>query len=237
MLSEPDERTPTTMSATAYMMLRADIQSGMLPPSAKLRTEDLAARLGTSASPMREALSRLAGEGLVINKGQRGFWVAPISVKEFREITQLRLQLEVQALRASIQNGTIEWEGRVVAAFHRLSKIELLLDRQSKEIRLDRERENRQYHWELISCCSSQWNLRLTSLLYDHSSRYRIPVVAVSPVKSKVIQAEHRDILDAALSRDVDRAAVALSQHILNSARNIEKILETTSNIDLEGGA
>ncbi len=157
--------TPVTMSANAYMMLRADIQSGALPPSAKLRAEDLAARLGTSASPMREALSRLAGEGLVVNKGQRGFWVAPISVREFREITQLRLQLEVQALRASIENGTIEWEGRVVAAFHRLSKIELQIDSRSRELRLDWERENRQYHWELISCCPSNWNLRLTSIL------------------------------------------------------------------------
>jgi GntR family carbon starvation induced transcriptional regulator len=224
---EVNDKAPATMSESAYLMLRADIQSGLLPASAKLRAEDLATRLGTSASPMREALSRLAGEGLVVSKGQRGYWVAPISLKEFREITQLRLQLEVQALRASIENGSIEWEGRVMAAFHRLSKVELLLDSQSKKIRVEWERENRQYHWELISCCPSEWILRLTSLLYDHSSRYRLPVVALSPVPSKVMLKEHRSILDAALARDSERAALALSQHILNSARNIERVLAT----------
>jgi GntR family carbon starvation induced transcriptional regulator len=216
---------PTTMSESVYENLRAEILAGTLPPLQKLRAEELAARLGTSASPMREALSRLAGEGLVVGKGQRGYWVAPISVKEFNEITQLRLLIEARALRDSIEAGDMDWEGRVVAAYHRLSRIEMTLDTHHASNAREWERENRRYHTELISACPSDWLKRLTSTLYDHSERYRCLVVATKPIPAAVTSSEHKNILDAALARDVERATMTLSLHILNAARNTEAFL------------
>lgn len=222
-----------TRAESVYRRIRTEILSGELLPGSKLRAEVLAARLGTSASPMREALSRLAGEALVRAEGQRGYWVADISIKEFKEITHLRLQLETQALRDSVVHGDLAWEGRVVAAFHRLSKVETLLGPSNQEIQSNWELENRLYHTELISCCPSGWILRITEMLYDHSARYRRPAILNRPISPKVIQAEHRQIMDAALARDPERAAVALAQHILNAATNVECALheERTSTL------
>jgi DNA-binding GntR family transcriptional regulator len=213
------------MSEAAYRQIRDEILSGQLKASMKLRAEELAPRYGVSAGPLREALSRLAGEGLVVGEGQRGHWVAPMSVKEFKEITELRLQLEVQALRSSIALADIDWESRVVASFHRLSRVEGMIDKHHKSIAAEFERENREFHWALISCCPSEWILRLTSILYDHSERYRQQAVAARPIPAKIVQAEHKLIMDASLARDADRASIALSQHILNTARNVETLL------------
>jgi GntR family carbon starvation induced transcriptional regulator len=68
-----------TLSESAYDALRDDIIRGRLEPEEKLRIEELRQKYATGASPLREALNRLAGEGFVTTEGQRGFRVAPLS--------------------------------------------------------------------------------------------------------------------------------------------------------------
>uniref|UniRef100_UPI002090A510 hypothetical protein n=1 Tax=Acinetobacter baumannii TaxID=470 RepID=UPI002090A510 len=73
---------------------------------------------------LREILSRLASEKLVVAEGQRGFEVMPISVANLREIAALRQLLECHALEQSFAQGDLEWEGRVIAAHHKLAQME-----------------------------------------------------------------------------------------------------------------
>ena len=87
----PRRFTSRTLGESIYERLRNDIIAGRLEPTAKLRIEELRETYETSASPLREALNRLAGEGFVTAEGQRGFYVAPISLKELDDITRLRI--------------------------------------------------------------------------------------------------------------------------------------------------
>ena len=110
-----------TVGDVVYARLRSDILFGHLPPGDRLRLEGISRRYGASVSTMRELLNRLASEGLIVAEGQRGFEVAPVSPKEFREIGALRLLLESHAMTQSFAAGDLDWEGQVVAAHHKLS--------------------------------------------------------------------------------------------------------------------
>ena len=87
----------------AYRRLRHLIVTGDLKPGEKLKIEVLRKRLDTGASPIREALSLLTSDQLVERLDQRGFRVAQTSRAQFDEILKLRCQLEVLALKESIE--------------------------------------------------------------------------------------------------------------------------------------
>src|SRR5271165_293869 len=120
----PGEAKGRTLIETAYASLRGEILSGALEPGAKLRTEELRARYNISGSTMREALTRLLGEALVTSEGQRGFRVAPASLEDFSDLTEVRKLIETEALRQAIARGDEAWESQIVATFYRLSKVE-----------------------------------------------------------------------------------------------------------------
>ena len=82
------------------------------------------AEYGVGIGTLREILSRLAAEGFVLAEGQRGFEVPPVTAQNLRELAELRLLLESHALAQSFAAGDMEWEGRVVAAHHKLEVIE-----------------------------------------------------------------------------------------------------------------
>src|SRR2546423_8150586 len=113
-----------SVSEKAYRQVRTDIIFGKLAPAEKLKLERLREDYGVSVGTLRELLSRLASEGLVVAEGQRGFEVAPVAAENLREIAALRLLLESHALTQSFLAGDMDWEGRVVSAYHKLSAIE-----------------------------------------------------------------------------------------------------------------
>jgi len=115
-----------TLIEHAYAQLRDDIVTGQLVPGEKLRVEHLKARYGVSAGTLREAITRLASDALVVTEGQRGFRVAPITIEDLEDITNLRVQIETEALRQSIRAGDAQWRQRVEQAFAAISAEEHL---------------------------------------------------------------------------------------------------------------
>ncbi|RYF63001.1 MAG: GntR family transcriptional regulator, partial [Comamonadaceae bacterium] len=111
----------------AFGRLRQGVLAGEFAAGAKLKIEELQAAYGFSSSPLREALSRLAQEGLVRADERRGFRVAAISAQDLADITHMRTMIDVRALRESILHGDDAWEARVVGAYHRLERIEARL--------------------------------------------------------------------------------------------------------------
>ncbi len=91
-----------SLTESTYRLIRSDILSGSIQPENKMQIIDLSQRHGTSASAVREALSRLVSESLVTLEVQKGFRAAPMSVREFQEITDLRIMLEMEAIRSAI---------------------------------------------------------------------------------------------------------------------------------------
>lgn len=86
--------------------LRREITAGRLAPGAAIRQEELAAQLGLSRIPIREAFSRLEAEGLVVVRPNRGAFVSELSAGEIEEIFELRVYLEVEALRHAVPKHT-----------------------------------------------------------------------------------------------------------------------------------
>jgi GntR family transcriptional regulator, carbon starvation induced regulator len=217
-----DAPPPGSQIEGAYRRLRDDIISGALVPSEKLRIEHLRQRYGMGASALREALSRLVSDGLVECEAQRGYWVSPVSRAELDDITATRKVIEVEALRQSIELGTLEWEGRVVAARHSLERVETSMVEATREVIMGWEQANRAFHMALISGCPSRWLLRFTELLYDQSQRYRHRTVLRRPIPRRGLSGEHVAIVEATLARDAKRACALLSQHIENTARAVD---------------
>lgn len=210
-----------TQSEAAYAVIREDILSGKLDPGEKLLLGSMRERYSFGSSPLREALSRLAADRLVTARGQRGYWVADISLAEFNDITEMRLLLEPEALERSIAKATLDWESRVVAAFHRLSRVERALDVDPVRISGEWERENRAFHLALIDNCGSPWLLRFVAALSEQSERYRRQAVALQAVPKEVLMREHKAIFDAALDRNAGLATELLKVHIKNSAKGL----------------
>ena len=123
-VSEPTEERPRTLVEDAYLRLREDIIQGKYESGSRLRVEHMKDDYGVGAGTLREALSLLVSDSLVIAEGQRGFSVAPLSLADLDDLTHTRILLETDALRLSLRHGGDDWEGQLVAAFHRLSIVE-----------------------------------------------------------------------------------------------------------------
>lgn len=216
--SEADRAHHATLTEEIHARIRNDILIGALRPADKLKLEELKERYDVSVNTLRETLSRLVSEGLVAAEGQRGFMVMPASIADLREITDVRNLLECHAARLSLANADLEWEGRLVAAYHKLSKVEAALAEDPERNAPLVETYNRAFHAALISACGSRWLMTLHGMMYDQSLRYRMLSFEVAHFPRERSRAEHQEILDAALARDADRLTAVIAAHILKGA-------------------
>ena len=217
-------KAPRTLVETAYATLRRGILDGTFAPGAKLRTDELRARYNLSGSTIREALTRLLGEALVTAEGQRGFRVAPASLDDFRDLTEVRKLIETEALRQSIAAGDEAWESQIVASFYRLSKVEERLSEDPAGALVDFEARNREFHAALIAACPSRWLHHLNSLLFQQSERYRRMSLELRNIPRDV-HAEHKAIVDATLARDTERACKLTAEHIDRTLNILRKAM------------
>lgn len=212
---------PRTMTDYVYGQVREDIIQGRLAPDSKLKIELLRNTYEVGATPIREALSRLSSDGFVVTEGQRGFRVSPISPEDLEDVTELRITLELKALRKSILHGGDEWESRVVSTYYQLGKVEEL---DLFENLGTWEQRNHDFHWALISACTSKWLLHFYNILYDQHKRYR-NISLIANLGKRDVHAEHQRIYDAALARDVDTACHETAQHIRMTADITHQVL------------
>jgi len=219
-MSDGAERAAGSATLTEALQerIRQDIILGALEPGSKLRLERLRKIYGASVNTLRETLSRLASEGLVVAEGQRGFAVLPVSLEDLRDITYMRQLLECHALRVSIEHADLDWEARVVGAYHKLSKIDNLVEDRPDEFGDAWEKYNQEFHEALISNCGSRWLALFHRAMYDHSRRYRMLSLKTKPFPRSQSAEEHKAILEAAIARDADRACAILQAHILKGA-------------------
>lgn len=204
-----------TKSHRAYTQIRADILSCTLMPGTKLNIAGLAADLDVSLGAVREALSMLQSEALVVSEPQRGYTVSPVSPKELADITEARIAIEGLCLRASIERGDLAWESRVVAAWHRLSRLSQTEAGRDQHLSDVWSSAHADFHAELVGACGNDWLLRMRAMLYEQSERYRRMSVSVpQQAGTRDVPAEHKAIFDAVMDRDIDRAVAALENHL-----------------------
>lgn len=205
--STPGAKSLTTQ---AFERLRADILGGQLRPTERLRIQALTGRYGIGATAIREALSRLVTDGFVDSEDQRGFCVAPVSREELMDLTRTRIEVECLALRGAIADGGLDWESSLLSTFHRLSKTP---PPSTPELHAPWAAAHQSFHEALIAGCSSPWTLRLCRLMYDQSERYRNLAERYTSRQKRDPVVEHRELMDAAMARDAERASRLLSEH------------------------
>jgi DNA-binding GntR family transcriptional regulator len=210
-----------TVGESAYRKIRADIVFGRLQPGKKLKLDQLKADYGASVSTLREILNRLHSERLVVAEGQKGFGVAPVSIANLREIAALRQLLECRALEQSFQAGDMEWEGRVVAAHHRLARMEERMAQGDRSHAEEWKRYDWQFHQALISACGSKMLIDNHAAVFDKYLRYQM--IALS-YRGEIAAGEHASLLECAMQRDSARACVVLTRHV---AGGVEHALAT----------
>lgn len=209
--------TALTRASSVYERLRRDVLSGRLPPGRKLRMRFLTDAYATGQTPLREALNRLAAEGLVDSRDQRGFSVAGISPSELEELTNTRCWVEGIALQHAIAASTPDWEEELIVVHHRLSRTPRSLDPDRFEDNPGWERLHRAFHHALIVRCGSRPLVAFCEQLADRLYRYRR--LSIRKVfASRPIGDEHRAILDAVLDRDAARASELLAAHYRHTA-------------------
>lgn len=211
----PGDDAAKTIAEATYRRLRDDLTGWRYAPGVKLPFKELAEAYRVGVSPLREALSRLASERLVLASGQRGFRVPPVSADEMWEIIKLRQLLEREALVDSIAHGDAAWESEIVAAFHRLTRQPAGASAPGDSLS-DWDRRHRDFHCALLGACSSQWLLHFIGILYHQSERYRRLRFqrADKSALPRDVDREHREIMDATLARKPRLAGELLVRHL-----------------------
>ena len=210
-----------------YLSLRGRIVRGEYTAEMRLRLDALQQNLGLSSSPLREALNRLVSEGLVEIEDGRGFRVAKVSLQRLQELTYLRILLEGDALRRSVELGDDEWEGRVVSAFHKLSRVEERMDSNEADSNTEEwSTRHRQFHMALLSGCGFPRQLELCGMLFDQAERYRR--LARQSRQPRKKNAEHKALEESALSRNSAKTVELLTAHIQKTADRLSAFLQKT---------
>ena len=202
--------------------LRAAILSGELPPGQKLVAGPLAQLFAVSATPLREAIQRLATRGLVEIEPQRGARVAAASPRDAEEIYELRALLDPLALRDSLAHSDDAHRAAIETAFTHM----LRADPAAADFveAFDRHAE---FHATLLAQCRSRWLLRLTALLADHSQRYAFLAVNAGVAGGHHdALAEHRALRDAAVAGRSDAAVALLGEHLQRTLTGLRGVTQ-----------
>lgn len=202
-------------SAEIYTDIKDRLCSGKFIQGSRLRAEKLRQTYGCSASTMREVFFRLACEGHIESIEQKGFRV-PMGTAEIRtELIGLRVMLEKEGARLSLEKGDLEWEAQLTASYHKLNHIELTIVDTGKILPhvLVWNKAEFSFHEALISACGSRLLMNTHRNIYERFRQHLIGDDTSFGFRRENI-AEHRQILDAALARDFDLCQQRIESHI-----------------------
>lgn len=215
------KRAPS-LTSSLFQIMRESIIAGQLAPGSKVRAADIADLHGCALTTVREALSRLAAEGLVTMEDQRGFRVAPVSRADLIDLTETRIAIECAALRLAIDRGDADWESAVVAACHRLCREPFLSGDVGRPTQTWTAL-HQSFHLSLLNGCNSPRMLEICGRLYQQADRYRY-LSTRTPARN--VDDEHQALAQAAVNRDKETAVAVLAEHYWKTTRIIMKLAE-----------
>ena len=219
-----------TRATDVLHRMRDDIVSCVLRPGQKLKFEALREIYGVSFSTLREALSRLASEQLVVAEGQRGFVVAPITPDGLTDLTRARVAIERECLLLAMANATPDYRQALLSAFHRMDQIEATMD-DSAPPPAEWDARHFAFHEALVAAAGSPTLETIRRELWDRARRYRrmssimrrrAPGRFKSPGGKR---AEHRAITEAVMAEDVETAVRLLEHHVRETVDGLLAIL------------
>jgi GntR family transcriptional regulator, carbon starvation induced regulator len=202
----------------AVRRLRVAITEGELGPDNRLRANQLAEEWGVSPTPIREAFQRLTADGFLVYSAHRGVRVAPTSVEELKELSDLRILVEPLALRRSLESGDVSWPEDIQRALENL--------RDAYEARPFSfpvyEEAHHDFHSALISRSGPTWWPRIGGILLDQAARYR-SLEGIEQRDFAKLMREHELIVASCVDGDVDTAVKRLERHIRRGRKTLQE--------------
>jgi DNA-binding GntR family transcriptional regulator len=208
-----------TLWERVHEHLREEILANRLPPGSVLGEVALAESLGVSRGPIREALGRLAAEGLVTVRPRRGAVVSALTAQEFLEAYQVREALEALGIGLAVPRLTPEEFGR----------LQELVDEQARHVERGNVdaffQANAAFHELIVDNSGNETLKEMYRQLVSHMGRYRMRSLALRGSLRRSVS-EHRAILRAVKAGDADKAVHLLSEHIRVPRRRLESASE-----------
>ena len=205
------ENIQLSVTENIFKKIKYDIVFGNLEPDQKLKLNLLQTEYNVSISILREVLNRLCGDGFIIYKVQKGFFVSPISKKDLYEIADLRITLETHALEISLKNKDYEWEAELLGAYHKLNHAENELEKNNLNAKSLWTKYDAEFHQMLIKKCNSLNLIRIHEVIFDKYLRYQLLILKY---RGKESIKEHKDLLDYSLISNIQKAQNTLRDHI-----------------------
>jgi DNA-binding GntR family transcriptional regulator len=207
-----------TVTDLALRILRDKILHGEYGEGEPLRQDALAAQLGVSRIPIREALRQLEAEGLVSFSPHAGAVVSTLSLSEIEELFAIRGLLESEVLRQSIAHLTEEDLDRADAV---LDAYELAFERHDVA---QWGALNWRFHSTLMFAANRPLTLSVLSGLHNQSDRYMRMQLALTHGQDRAI-GEHQTIATAARAGESERAAELVHEHIMGAGHRLIEFL------------
>jgi DNA-binding GntR family transcriptional regulator len=204
--------TTKTRAETVFDAIRDQVLAARIPPGTKMKLADYSQRFDVSLSVVREAMGRLAEQGLLQANPQRGFSTQPLSIDDLLELTRARVIIETATLREAIDRGSVEWEAAVVGAHHRLSATAMYDG--SGTINRDFALVHRDFHVALLAGSANSHLESIATSLRDRSELYQYWSRYLGDGPNRDVACEHRELAELTVARKVDEAADALARHI-----------------------
>lgn len=200
-----------TIADQVAEILRDRILAGQLKSGQPIRQEHLAAELGVSRIPLREALKQLAAEGFVSLLSHRGAIVAELSVEEVTELFDLRAKLEIWLLEEALPNmGPSE-----------IARLEEVLTMQRRDDSVMRWGElNWDLHEAMYAPAGRPATLKILKNIHDKLDRYLRVEVTMRSGRDRGLR-EHEELVEKCRKRDIKGATALLDRHIAETARGL----------------
>jgi DNA-binding GntR family transcriptional regulator len=204
-----------SLSRAVFADVRAGILNGSYAPGSKLSPRAIATSSNVSLSVVREALTRLAEQGLVVAEPQLGFSVVTLDLEGAQDLNRVRVLIEGAAIKDAIDHADVEYESRVIASHHRLARTQQWLDEESQTVTEEWARAHAQFHAALLSTCTSPRLLEMAANLRETAELYRRWSSTYTAAQlRRDVASEHLALMQAALDRDADLGSHLAAEHI-----------------------
>ncbi len=201
----------------AYFLIKEMIVNGQFKPNEHIEEKVLAGLINMSKTPIREAINTLEQEGWVQIVPRKGIFVSEITLKDIKDIFQVRENIEPLILEMSFANLD---EGRLMALREGFISNEKLSQKKLDEM-------DHELHQYILEACNNRHIIKMMENVYEHNQRLRFLLEKTTERRDSTLE-EHIKILDALLDKDLKRARKETLRHIVNSQQdflaNISKL-------------
>lgn len=201
-----------------FQTLRGAILKGELKPGERLMELQLASKLGVSRTPIREAIRMLEQEGLAVTVPRKGAEVAKMTEKDMEDVLQIRCSLEDLAVRLSCDNITSAEMQELKSAMEEFE------ERTKADDVTELARADVNFHEILYRSSNNPKLILLLNNLREQMYRYRVEYLKDTSIYPQLVR-EHRQMYDALLQKNKEKAAQYVELHLHNQAEGVKEII------------